>query len=297
MREELGEEVWRARRQAHEERVDRWIEPHLGRRSRGEAHPVDDFLFTYYSYRPATLRRWHPGAGAVLLGGTGVEEFRGVKGYVVHAGRASLDPVSARRLGEQARWVRELLEATQSRPPQLGCFGLHEWAMVYRQPPDTVRHSEYPLRLGPAGTDEVVEANRINCTHHDAFRFFTAAARPLNVVQPTRLDQRAREQPGCLHATMDLYKWAYKLAPATSSELVADCFGLAYDVRQVDMRASPYDLADLGLLPIRIETAEGKREYVDAQREFADRGAGLRHRLLDAIDQLTTLDSHDSSLV
>ena len=32
----------------------------------GVKHPVADFLFTYYSYRPAQLRRWHPGAGAVL---------------------------------------------------------------------------------------------------------------------------------------------------------------------------------------------------------------------------------------
>jgi hypothetical protein len=85
---------------------------------------------------------------------------------------------------------------------------------------------------------------------------------------------------------MDLYKWAYKLAPATPGELVADCFELAVDVRVTDMRASPYDLAGLGYAPIAIETAAGKAEYVDAQRRHAERGATLRRRLLDVCDAL-----------
>ena len=61
---------------------------------------------------------------------------------------------------------------------------------------------------------------------------------------------------------MDLYKWAYKLLPATPSELVADCFELAVAVRELDMRASPYDLAELGYPPVRIETPAGRAEYV-----------------------------------
>ena len=185
---------------------------------------------------------------------------------------------------EQITWIRDLLAATASRPAMLGCFGLHEWAMVYRQSPDEVRHAAYPLRLGSAGTDEVVESHRITCTHYDAFRFFTAPARPLNVLQPTRESQQRLDQPGCLHAAMDTYKWAYKLAPLTSSELVADCFALARDVRQVDMEAAPYDLGELGVEPIRIETAEGKQAYVAHQRDFAARSAALRERLLATCD-------------
>jgi len=65
--EVLAESTWRARAGAHEVRVDAWIEPHLSRRRRGEKHPVHDFLFTYYSQRPAALRRWHPGWGVALL--------------------------------------------------------------------------------------------------------------------------------------------------------------------------------------------------------------------------------------
>ena len=56
--EVLTSEQVRARRAAHESRVDAWIEPHLERRREGVAHPVHDFLFTYYSQRPAALRRW-----------------------------------------------------------------------------------------------------------------------------------------------------------------------------------------------------------------------------------------------
>ena len=54
--------TWTARKAAHERRVDALIAPHLERRRRGIRHPVEDFLFTYYSHRPAQLQRWHPGA-------------------------------------------------------------------------------------------------------------------------------------------------------------------------------------------------------------------------------------------
>ena len=70
------------------------------------------------------------------------------------------------------------------------------------------------------------------------------------------------------------------------SELVADCFALAWDIRELDMRASPYDFSALGFEPVRIETPEGKQEYVAAQRAFAERGAPLRQRLIDACDAL-----------
>jgi hypothetical protein len=153
--------------------------------------------------------------------------------------------------------------------------------MVYRQPHEAVRHAAVPLRLGSGGTDTVVESMQVRCSHFDAFRFFTPDARPLNPVQLTRAGQSAFEQPGCLHATMDLYRWAYSLVPLASSALVLDCFRLAREVRAIDMRASPYDLADLGYPPVQVETPEGRAEYVRAQRDFADRAAVLRSRLIE----------------
>jgi hypothetical protein len=279
--------VWRERAHAHAQRVDRLLAGHQARAARGEKHPVEDFLFTYYSLRPAQLRRWHPGAGVVLLG---ADEPAGRDHVTVDTaeGRGVTLDVAAwlARRGDAVRHVRDLLAATASRPPQLTCFGLHEWAMVYRLPADDVRHAAWPLRLGAAGTDAVVEAQRLRCTHHDAFRFFTAAARPLNAQQPRRADQVALEQPGCLHATMDLYKWTYKLLPAVPSTLVADAFELARDVRSLDMRASPYDLAALGYEPVPIETAAGRAAYVEEQRGFAARGAALRAELLARVEAL-----------
>ncbi|MGZ4536087.1 MAG: 3-methyladenine DNA glycosylase [Nocardioidaceae bacterium] len=287
----LTGDEWAARRAAHEARVDAWTGPHLARRREGVPHPVHDFLFTYYAQRPAALRRWHPGFG-VGLPADAAEEYRGLKGYGVVATDPTVDGVVA--VTEQhvvaqrplLEALHALLTATASRPAQLGCFGMHEWAMVYKLGQDDVRHSAWPLRLGGAGTDAVVEAHRIACSHFDAFRFFTDDARPRNTLQPGRDDRAAFEQPGCLHAGMDLYKHAFRLTPMVCSDLVADCFALARDIRELDMRASPYDLSGLGYSPVRVETPEGKQEYVAAQRGFAERGAPLRQRLVTEVERL-----------
>lgn len=291
-REALDAPSWQARRAAHEQRVDVWLKPHLERRRNRQSHPVEDFLFTYYSHRPAALRRWHPGFGVVLAE---AEEYLGAKGYVgVRSGSSSRRARSSVTVSRDyvtsqeplLRALRALLTATASRPPQLGCFGMHEWAMVYRLEQADVRHSSWPLRLGPEGTEEVVERHRIACSHFDAFRFFTDAARPLNRLNPGRHDRAAFEQPGCLHAGMDLYKHAFRLTPMIPSELIADCFEFAHDIRVLDMRASPYDLSALGYSPVRIETPEGKQEYVAAQRTFAERSQPLRARLIAETERL-----------
>ncbi len=259
--------------------------PHLERRRTGRRHPVEDFLFDYYHLSPARLRRWHPGAGLVLSGAE-AEPYLDLAAYRRTAAGVTVDDDRLARSARRLLDVRRLLLATASRPASYGCFGLHEWAMVYRQPATQLRHPAYPLRLGPAATDEVVEAGPLRCTHVDAFRFFTPEAAPLNVLAPTRESQVRLEQPGCLHAGMDLYKWAAAFDPYLPSDLVADCFAHARDIRAVDMQASPYDLAALGYPPIRVETAEGRAEYVRHQRAFAERGAALRQRLVAALDGL-----------
>jgi hypothetical protein len=272
---------WRDRRAAHERRVDALLAGHLARRRTGTKHPVEDFLFTYYSYRPAQLRRWHPGAGVLLAGATAAE--LGPE-YVDTPAGASLDlPALVRKKADSIAWIRTLLSRTASRAPAFTCFGMHEWAMVYRLPQDGVRHPAYPLRLGDAGTATVVEQTPVRCSHFDAYRFFTPAARDLNALRPSREAQHDNEQPGCLHANMDLYKWAYKLAPLVPAELVADCFELARDIRVLDMRASPYDLSALGYEPIPVETPEGRAQYAAAQRGFAMRAAPLRGILIGVI--------------
>ncbi|MBM0124814.1 3-methyladenine DNA glycosylase [Pimelobacter simplex] len=282
----VNAEEWRRRAAEHAARIDRYVAPHLARRGAAVKHPVFDFLFTYYSHRPAQLRRWHPGFGVVVGPGS---ELEGLKGYATADGGVT---VAASYLASQRPLIsslHQLLTATADRAPHFGCFGLHEWAMVYRLAEDETRHADWPLRLGPTGTDDVVEGHRIACSHFDAYRFFTPPARPLNTLRPGRDDRPAFEQPGCLHAGMDLYKHAFRLSPLVCSDLVADCFELAWDIRTLDMRAAPYDLADLGFEPVRIETAEGKAAYAEAQRGFSERGAPLRARLVEECERLLSV--------
>jgi hypothetical protein len=269
---------------AHAERADALTAGHRARRAAGERHAIEDFLFEYYPAKPAQLRRWHPGVGTVLADAAGSPQA-GWRWYGVDdAGAVALDVAAflADR-GSTVGYVHALVGATAARPAATGCFGLHEWAMVYREGDDEHRH-RLPLRLGGAGTDAVVEQHRIRCTHIDAFRFFTPPATPLNTVQPSRETQVAMEQPGCLHANMDLYKWALKLGPAVPGDLLLDAFALAREIRVVDMQASPYDVSGYGLDPLPIETAEGKAEYVRLQRGFAARSQELRRRLLEVCE-------------
>lgn len=238
-----------------------------------------DFLFTYYGYKPALLRRWHPGSGVVLEQAPERADWRWYS-PADRAGAVAPDATLFRAEKPQlADLVERMLRRTAARPGQFGCFGLHEWAMVYRA--DEHRHPA-PLRLGQEGTDAVVEANELRCTHFDAFRFFTDDAVPRNRLPLTRASQPDLEQPGCLHAGMDLYRWAVKLGPLVPGELLLDAFELARDIRLLDMEAAPYDLSDWSVRPVRIETPEGKAEYVRRQRGFADRGAVVRDRLLRA---------------
>ncbi len=278
----LPREIWWPTQAEHAARVDELTGGHRTRARAGVAHPVEDFLFSYYSLRPAQLRRWHPGPGVALADAPERAEWK------FHRVLQAPDTVvldlpgfaAARR--SQLAFTRRLLAATAARPGQFGCFGLHEWAMVYRQGPQR-RHQQWPLRLGQDDTDQVVRDHPVKCTHFDAFRFFTPPARPLNAQQLDRDSQLGTEQPGCLHAAMDVYKWAYKLIPAVPSALLLDTFLFAGRVRELDMRASPYDLTDLGYSPVRIETAEGKAEYVTAQRGIAASAAALRSRLLSLV--------------
>jgi hypothetical protein len=265
---------------------------------------VIDFLFTYYGHKPAQLRRWHPGYG---IGLADAAEYDGARGY--HradeatdsttgdpAGRNvyTADPAYLVKRRDTVAFVTKLLRATASRPAQLSCFGLHEWAMVYRT--DDIRHQKVPLRLGRAGTDAVVDSMSLRCTHFDAYRFFTPDAVGRNAEPLSRDDQIHREQPGCLHANMDLYKWGFKLVPLIPSELLLDCFESACAARELDMRASPYDLSEFGYDPVRIETPAGRAEYVRAQSALAERAAELRRTFLSVCDELLASDECTASV-
>ncbi|WP_372595464.1 3-methyladenine DNA glycosylase [Actinotalea sp.] len=278
---------WTAAAAEHAARADELTAAHRARRAAGVRHPIEDFLVDYYGLRPGRLRRWHPGVGVRLAGPDAPHDGeRWYRSTSDGRGLVELDtPAFLSDRGSTVGYVRHLLSATASRPAHTGCLGLHEWAMVYRQD-DPLRRHDLPLRLGREGTDAVVESHPIRCSHIDAFRFFTPQARPLNRLQPTRETQPDLEQPGCLHATMDLLKWAMSLGPAVPGDLLLDTLELAFASRRLDMQASPYDVSSLGERAVAIETAEGRAEYVERQRGLAARAAPLRRRLIEVCDLL-----------
>lgn len=255
------------------------------RRDRGEEHPVEDFLFRYYPYPIALLELWQPGYGVSLRFNditTLPTRFLG-KRYRTDGGVCGLDLQSiSEKERQRLTWILSLLTATQSHTPSFACHGLHEWAMVYRA--EEIRHSSLaPLRLTQGEIDALVESRSIACTHHDAFRFFSKQALPLNRIRPTLDTRHENEQPGCVHANMDLYKWAAKSMPWIGSDLLLEIFRLAVRLRDLDMRASPYDLAAWGVVPVKIETADGRREYETEQRKLAEDARGLREKLIGSL--------------
>lgn len=185
-----------------------------------------------------------------------------------------------------------------------------QWAMLYHptssaHPPPRKYQDSLPLRISQTTLNGFVESRPIRCTHYDAFRFFAPEARPLNVwgqdlSEARSHGQLAHEQPGCLHANMDLFKWAVKLGPYAPSDLLRQTLELAVACRVVDMRASPYDLSPLVLpvgkgrgmpsgyrfdaSPIKIETEEGRKEYQAEQQALFDKAQPLRTRLLNVYD-------------
>ena len=273
---------WQARADAYRLRLEALLDPLLQRIADGD--PVPKFLFSYYSLRPGALGNWNPGFGVALAGATALHQFAGRRGYEAIDGRVRVAPAFLGERHDTVSFVAGLLRATAARSAALNCFGLHEWAMLYRG--DEVRHGHVPLRMPAAELDAVVEATPLRCTHFDAFRFFTPAAAPRNAGTPSRATQIAWEQPGCLHANMDLYKWCYKLGPLIDSELLLDCLELAAAAREVDMRASPYDLSGYGYSPITVENATGRAEYVRCQTAIMGRAAPLRAALLERCDLL-----------
>ena len=286
---------WQARRDAHLARVAAPADAFVERRSRQEKHPVHDFLFTYYNFSPAKLKQWLPPLGIRLevteedllampwLAGDKMTR----EGNCVELNESKLGAHTR----DLARWVATLCANVLERAPRFRCFGLHEWAMVYRQTREEIRHQGYELRLAPDEMATFVESQSIGCSHYDAFRFFTPAAKPMNALQPILETRLEMEQGACLHANMDLYKWATKLWPWVGADLVAEVFTLACEGRDLDMRASPYDLRHLGYEPVCIETPAGRQRYEQEQRELAAKAVPLREKLRQAAEKMASSQS------
>ena len=235
-RRHLPERVWRTQAAEHLSSMLGLLYPCLGPeaslKERVHAvarHPVYNFLHVYYRYAVSDLLCFSPGPG-VTLEGVGPADLRErspagrelafrrplllTKFLSLEDGRASysLDRMTVHQAKafDIAAMLssRETLEKTARKTAFFGCFGLHEWAMLYSGGPGgrlPERHqATLPLRVSQATIDRVVEEG-VRCTHFDAFRFFHPAARRFNLVDPiTKQRQSELEQPGCVHANMVL---------------------------------------------------------------------------------------------
>lgn len=284
----LDASQWQARAAIHLERAVKWTTPYRSRRAESTMHPVYDFLFIYYGFAPALLEYWHPGLDVVLETDSFPPGYN-AKAYTLANGRIALDRSKLdSKTRKRLQWSLDLCRAVRNRPAQFGCFGMHEWAMVYQGGPEgRIRHEgTLPLRLPQSEIDAIVESRPICCSHFDAFRFFTQTALGFNRLQPTQDSRMDNEQPGCLHTNMDLYKWTAKCMPWVGTELLWDTFEYAVACREIDMRASPYDCRQLGYTPILIETSEGRAEYEVEQAKLAEQSTALRSRLIEALESV-----------
>lgn len=275
---------WKRLQTDHRNRVSKKIDDYLDQRQHQQKDPVMDFLFEYYAFRPSHLKRWSPGFGVLLQGGpdTNYPELSeltcSTEGVFLNPDFFPDDRKSS------LHWMLGLLEHSREKRPSFGCFGMHEWAMVYRR--DKIRHSQVPLRMEQEELAEFVESRPLVCTHYDAFRFFSEPAKPLNKYKLSRDIFSESEQPGCIHTNMDLYKWAFKGYPWISSEVIWKAFELAVEARFIDMQASPYDFRERGLEPIKIETEGGRLKYLEKQKAIYNKGVPVREHLIREYQQL-----------
>jgi hypothetical protein len=269
----LSIEKWRALQSTYGSKIQPWVDAFQERRGKGEKHPVHDFLFHYYQCKRRLITEWHPPFG-VILDGEQAGLFLKDAVYSQNETGVFIDRSKlTENVASRIDWIVQLLENARTRRSLHRCFGLHEWAMIFKG--ECIRHEDTPLRLSPKEIERVIESQTIRCSHYDAFRFFTEAARPLNKIQPQSEDRFVNEQFGCVHFNMDLFKWCYKLNPWISSELTLNCFLLAVEARELDMRASPYDLSAFGYDPIKIETPEGREAYQTLQKQMEEEGRQL----------------------
>lgn len=278
------------------------------------AHPIYNFITIYYhSLKPAILYQFSPGLGPGVSweGGDDDHNFS-PRDRRVEKDVFFFDPKLARYTERQIVGFENnlmLMKAVHRKAPALSCYGLHEWAMLYSPVSSAARlkpTQQLPFRVTQDCIREVVESSSLRCTHFDAFRFFTPPAALLNRSQNlSRASASESDQPGCLHVHMDLFKWAIKIYPFVSSCLLVDALELALRAREIDMRASPYDLSfytmpggsnpalvpsknlgeNFSSRPIMIEHREGKLEYQRFQVELYAASIPIRERLIQSYEE------------
>ena len=200
----LSSQEWSRLENRYQSQINPWLDAYRTRRKRGQSHPVHDFLFEYYQFNRRSVSNWHPPLGVYLIG-QAAGRFLQNKYFTANEHGVFLDPsLITDKVLSRVHWIKRLMEAAQSRNSQINCYGLHEWAMVYKT--DEIRHQSTPLRLSTKKIAQTVESSTLRCTHYDAYRFFTDSAQPRNVLALDSEQRKQNEQFGCVHFNMDLFK-------------------------------------------------------------------------------------------
>jgi len=298
-----------------------------------EGATFDDFALTLYLQGAEWIDRDSINEGGVgrggddlIYGGKSGILYRPIRFYdLPHEAEAAADPANTNEEETQQQqqhesqkaihkkatsflWYKSILQKTLDNEAVLHCYGLHEWAMQYHPdgappPPSGKYQAHLPLRVSRTVINSTVERKGLRCTHVDALRFFAPAAGPLNLHGAVleRQDQLELEQPGCVHAHMDLLKIALRIKPYCDPSLLLEILGVALRARALDVGASPYDCsaysggtssnnsddentnAKTNAIPITIipiETPEGRSTYRTLQSKLMDEAECVRTNLL-----------------
>jgi hypothetical protein len=107
---------WQESSEHHRQEVEQITIPMRARKSRGEKHPVYDFLHTYYSFPLGRLEKWHPGFAVPIEINQTIdlpEKYYHQEGGIAWIDSEKLTLKSKERLLR----IHRLLTLTQSRPP------------------------------------------------------------------------------------------------------------------------------------------------------------------------------------
>ena len=145
------------------------------------SNPIYNFLISYYGFSGSKgvgrLCRYSPGPDVPFntgeLDGMNVPYTRRYLTSSSSHSELSYYDSSQMKNRSGLSWNLNLLKCTRSNTPVLNCYGLHEWAMLYRPASDDVGSSYQgglPLRVDLSVVEEVVDKGGLKCTHIDAIR-------------------------------------------------------------------------------------------------------------------------------